>query len=154
MFRWGPLITILCGAVLGCSASTAAAPGSHSRQHGRCPGAELQPTARNFGEVEAATLCLVNLQRAAHAEPPLAPNHRLCERPPRPTAPTLVSHDYFNHTSPRGQTFVMRVVAAGYIVPHAAYSAGENIVEGSGRSRRRRRWSTHGCTRRGTARTS
>jgi uncharacterized protein YkwD len=84
-----------------------------------------------LAQVQAATLCLINLQRGAHGESPLNANSRLGTAAARHSA-DMVAENYFEHTSPSGQTFIDRLTAAGYITPRISYSAGENIATGTG----------------------
>lgn len=96
-----------------------------------CVGANLTPTANNTQSVVAATLCLVNDERVRFGESALTEDPRL--------AGAAVGHsrdmdanDYFSHTSPGGQTLLMRIQASGFI-PNAnvGYTLGENIAWGT-----------------------
>jgi uncharacterized protein YkwD len=96
-----------------------------------CPNANLTPSANNIASVAAATLCLVNDERVRFGESTLIEDPRL--------AGAAVGHsrdmdanDYFSHTSPSGQTLLMRIQASGFI-PNAnvGYTLGENIAWGT-----------------------
>jgi uncharacterized protein YkwD len=96
-----------------------------------CPGANLTPKPDNIESVVAATLCLVNDERARFGEPALIEDARLS------SAATGHSHDmdalnYFEHVSPGGQTLLMRVQASGFIPNgNVGYTLGENIAWGT-----------------------
>ena len=96
-----------------------------------CPGAHLTPSTGNIESVEAATLCLINDERARFGEPALIEDAHLA------SAATGHSHDmdardYFEHVSPGGQTLLMRVRASGFFPnDHVGYTLGENIAWGT-----------------------
>ena len=96
-----------------------------------CRGTELQPTAANVGDVKAAILCLLNVERAARNLAPLRRNASLTQ------AATLHSRDmvsrrYFSHVSLSGETFVVRIKRTGYLRGARAWTLGENLAWGSG----------------------
>jgi uncharacterized protein YkwD len=96
-----------------------------------CPGANLTPKPDNIESVAAATLCLVNDERARFGEPALIEDARLS------SAATGHSRDmdalnYFEHVSPGGQTLLMRIQASGFIPNgNVGYTLGENIAWGT-----------------------
>ncbi len=96
-----------------------------------CANTELTPAAGNIEAIDAATLCLVNQERARNGELPLQPNAQL-EQAAQGHSEEMVSEDYFAHISPSGLTPVERVVATGY-VPNSevGYTLGENIAWGT-----------------------
>jgi uncharacterized protein YkwD len=96
-----------------------------------CPGASVAPNRENLEAVRAATLCLINLERARYGEPALVNNVHLSEAA---TAHSydMVARDYFEHVSPDGQTLLTRVWAAKFIPnSHVGYALGENIAWGT-----------------------
>jgi uncharacterized protein YkwD len=96
-----------------------------------CANAELTPEAGNIEAIDAATLCLVNQERARNNELPLKPNAQL-ERAAQGHSEEMVSEDYFAHISPSGLTPVERVVATGYVPSsEVGYTLGENIAWGT-----------------------
>jgi uncharacterized protein YkwD len=96
-----------------------------------CPGADLQPTATDLASIRAATLCLVNRERARHGERPLAPNRRL-ERAAQAHTESMALEDYGEHDGPQGETPSSRMRAAGYIYSsRMGYEVGENIGWGT-----------------------
>jgi uncharacterized protein YkwD len=96
-----------------------------------CENTELTPEAANLEAVDAATLCLVNQERARDNELPLLPNAQLAQAAARHSE-SMVGEDYFAHISPTGETPLERVQSSGYI-PNAdvGYTIGENIAWGT-----------------------
>ena len=81
--------------------------------------------------MRAATLCLINRERAAAGERPLQPNGRL-ERAAESHTEEMVSGDYFGHFGPSGAGPTNRMKAAGYIPGgNVGYEVGENIAWGT-----------------------
>jgi uncharacterized protein YkwD len=115
--------------------------GHHAGKHGAstgkpadadtCPGADLRPVEENVEAVRAATLCLVNRERANHGETALQPNTDLQQSAQSHTE-SMVSDDYFEHDGPGGDTPLSRMTACGYIYSsHVGYEIGENIGWGT-----------------------
>jgi uncharacterized protein YkwD len=96
-----------------------------------CTNTELTPEAGNIEAVDAATLCLVNQERARNGELPLQTNPQL-EQAAQGHSEEMVSDNYFAHVAPSGLSPVERVVATGY-VPNSevGYTLGENIAWGT-----------------------
>jgi uncharacterized protein YkwD len=126
---------------VGVQAAFALAPGAHVRhaRHGRirghgCPHANLRPTGHDLRLVRAATLCLINRERAAHNERPLHANRRL-QRAAQAHSRSMAFGDYFEHVGaggPGGGTPLARLRAAGYISSsHVGFEVGENIAWGT-----------------------
>jgi len=81
--------------------------------------------------VRAATLCLVNRERAAHGDPPLRLNEDL-DHAAQGHSENMVAAGYFEHTSPAGVSFLQRLRACGYLYSsNLMFSVGENIAWGS-----------------------
>ncbi len=96
-----------------------------------CQNTELTPEPGNLEAIDAATLCLVNQERARNGELPLAPNAQL-EQVAQGHSEEMVSQDYFAHVAPSGLTPVDRVQASGYIPnSRVGYTIGENIAWGT-----------------------
>jgi uncharacterized protein YkwD len=93
---------------------------------GPCVNTELTPNPSNVGLVEAATLCLINKQRAAYRLAPLHDNAHL-DASAAQHSNDMVANNYFDHTSPSGSTFSDRILATGYVPRGAQYMLGENI---------------------------
>jgi uncharacterized protein YkwD len=99
---------------------------------GLCQDSELRPSEQNLERIRAATLCLVNRERADHGERALQPNSQLRQAAQGHTD-SMVEHNYFEHVGPGGQTPLQRLRDAGYIYSsRIGYEIGENIAWGSG----------------------
>jgi uncharacterized protein YkwD len=99
---------------------------------GICQDAELRPSGENLERIRAATLCLVNRERASHGERALVPDGQLRQAAQAHTD-SMVAGDYFGHEGGPGQTPLQRMIAAGYIYSsRIGYAIGENIAWGSG----------------------
>lgn len=96
-----------------------------------CPNTELMPEAGNLEQVRAATLCLVNQERARNNELPLKLNAQLAQTA-QLHSESMVSEDYFAHVAPNGETPLVRVQKTGYIPDsRVGYTIGENIAWGT-----------------------
>ena len=95
-----------------------------------CPGADLRPTEKDLGRVRAATVCLVNRERAGRGERPLALNGRL-EQAAQAHTVGMALGGYFQHVGRRGDTPLGRMRGAGYISSQIGYEAAENIGWGA-----------------------
>jgi uncharacterized protein YkwD len=103
-------------------------PAHHSSS---CVGADLVPTDQNLAIVRAATLCLINRERAGSGESPLSVEGRL-EQIAQDHSQDMASADYFDHVGPRGDSPVSRMRAAGYLSRSVGgYEVGENIAWGT-----------------------
>jgi uncharacterized protein YkwD len=78
----------------------------------------------------AATLCLLNAQRADHGLKAFSESTTL-DRAADDYAADMVKRRFFDHVSPGGGTMMDRIKAAGW-APSGSWSAGENIAWGSG----------------------
>jgi uncharacterized protein YkwD len=78
----------------------------------------------------AATLCLLNEQRADHGLEAFSRSTTL-DRAADDYAADMVKRRFFDHVSPGGGTMMDRIKAAGW-APSGSWSAGENIAWGSG----------------------
>lgn len=108
----------------------AAAHGHGSGRHHTCQHTQLRPTRKNLNLIRAATLCLINRERAAHGERALRPNARL-RRAAQAHTESMADEDYFEHVGPRGQTPLTRMRSVGYISSRVGYEVGENIAWGT-----------------------
>lgn len=96
-----------------------------------CPGANLTPRHDNIDTVVAATLCLINDERARFGEPALIEDARLASAAVGHSQDMDARH-YFEHVSPGGQTLLMRIRASGFIPSGGVgYTLGENIAWGT-----------------------
>jgi uncharacterized protein YkwD len=92
-----------------------------------CPDADV--AAGDAGAV-AATLCLLNEQRADHGLGAFTESSTL-DRAAGGYAADMVDRRFFDHVSPGGGTMMDRIKAAGWVAP-GSWSAGENIAWGTG----------------------
>jgi uncharacterized protein YkwD len=90
-----------------------------------CAGSWLRPTAANAAQVRAATLCLINAQRARHGRQPLSANAML-ERAAELHSLDMARRKYFEHQSPDGEQPDARIVHQGY----PPILVGENLAWG------------------------
>jgi uncharacterized protein YkwD len=98
---------------------------------GGCADSGLAPTLQNLERVRAATLCLVNRERALYGENPLHANSQLQQAAQSHTE-SMVTGNYFEHVEPGGQTPLSRMRAAGYIYnSQIGYEVAENIAWGT-----------------------
>jgi uncharacterized protein YkwD len=96
-----------------------------------CPNANLTPNTSDIASVVAATLCLVNDERIRFGEPALIEDPHLASAAAGHSR-DMDEHDYFAHTSPTGQTLLMRIEASGFIPNgNVGYTLGENIAWGT-----------------------
>jgi uncharacterized protein YkwD len=108
--------------------TTPVAPPATATQN--CVGAELTPAAGNLDQVRGATLCLINNERVRAGLRALSPNGTL-QGVAQHKSEDMVARDYFDHTSPTGETAADRVLNSGYVPEGASYAIGENIAFGT-----------------------
>jgi uncharacterized protein YkwD len=96
-----------------------------------CANTELTPEPGNLKAIAAATLCLINQERARNDELPLQASGQL-EQAAWGHSEEMLSEDYFAHVAPSGLTPVGRVEATGYVPnQQVGYTLGENIAWGT-----------------------
>jgi uncharacterized protein YkwD len=99
---------------------------------GDCPGADLLPTADNMAEINQATLCLLNAERAASGLGALTENASL-SRASLAYSQQMVDQSFFAHEAPDGTNLVARLTAVGYLGNTGGdWSVGENIAWAQG----------------------
>jgi uncharacterized protein YkwD len=96
-----------------------------------CADVDITPAADNLAAVAAATLCLVNGERADAGLPPLAANEKL-DRSSIAHSQDMVAGGYFAHQSTDGRDVSDRVRATGYIPSSGEWTVGENLAWGIG----------------------
>ena len=100
--------------------------------NGTCTDAELRPSLQNLERIRAATLCLINRERATRGEVPLQNNAKL-EAAAQGHTESMAWGNYFEHLGPGGQTPLERMRSAGYIYSsNIGFQIGENIAWGTG----------------------
>jgi uncharacterized protein YkwD len=96
-----------------------------------CENTDLMPTPGNAGVIRAAILCLHNQIRAQNNLPLLKDNAKL-RKAATGHSNAMVNEGYFDHTSPDGDSFVDRIIAAGYTKKNDGWTLGENLAWGTG----------------------
>ena len=114
--------TVALGAKKRVKAKAAALP---------CTNTDVMPTAQNVELVRAAILCLHNQIRVAAGLPSLKDNARL-RKAATGQSNDMVANGYFDHTSLDGDTFVDRIIGAGYAKRNDGWTLGENLAWGTG----------------------
>jgi uncharacterized protein YkwD len=97
-----------------------------------CAGTHAIPRATTLGAAAAATLCLVDRERARR-HLPLLREHVALERAGRRYAGAMVRDGFFSHVSPTGSTMLDRLRAVGYATAGRTWSIGEALASGTGR---------------------
>lgn len=118
---------------LGSPALSAAATPRAGTSASTCAGAGLTPNGRNAALVDAATLCLMNQQRASRGLHPLRFNRALAKIASGQASDMIRGH-YFADQSLTGQSPLARIMASGYVAhPGAArLLTAQNIGFGTG----------------------
>lgn len=117
-------LPVLTTAVLA-SLTLAASP-AHAAD---CAGASLLPALSSVPTAKAATLCLLNNERATRGLAPLSTQPEL-ETAAQNFSQAMVQHRFFGHVSPGGQTITDRL--ADYTGAALTYATGENLAWGEG----------------------
>ena len=124
----------VAGTLVAMQGTGVAAAASHHRAQSTsdasCADTRVAPTRANATRAEAATFCLINVQRARHGLRALRQNADLARSSNRHSE-DMVSENYFDHTSPAGETPLARIKASTYLPRRSAYLVGENIALGT-----------------------
>jgi uncharacterized protein YkwD len=96
-----------------------------------CADPGIAPAAESLGAVAAATLCLLNGERADRGLAPLALNLKL-SAVAAAYAQDLVAGSYFSHTGRDGSDLLSRIRRGGYVREDAGWQLGENLAWGTG----------------------
>jgi uncharacterized protein YkwD len=96
-----------------------------------CANTTITPDNTNLELVRAALLCLHNQIRGQAGLGALKDNAKL-RKAATGHSNAMVAQGFFDHTSPNGNTFVDRILAAGYVKRNDAWSLGENLAWGTG----------------------
>jgi uncharacterized protein YkwD len=111
----------------GLAAVALAVPVAHASD---CAGADTIPDAENVAVTSAATLCLVNAERAAQGKPALR-RAAVLDFVSADYSRRMVTETFFGHVGPDGSTVDQRLTAAGYgNTPQRDWTVGENIAWG------------------------
>ena len=106
---------------------TAAAPASAQAQSASCEGADMVPTVATMATAKAATLCLLNGERAAAGLPSLRTEATL-ENVADGYSLAMVLQNVFAHVLPDGRTLTQRL--SGYTSGADVWAIGENLAYG------------------------
>jgi uncharacterized protein YkwD len=96
-----------------------------------CQNTDVMPTSQNVELIRAALLCMHNKIRADKNLPLLRDNARL-RRAAAGHSADMVNMGYFDHTTLDGDTFVERILRAGYTKRNEGWTLGENLAWGTG----------------------
>ncbi len=96
-----------------------------------CANATITPDAANLEVVRVALLCLHNQIRGNAGLPAVKDNAKLRKAAARHND-DMVADGFFDHTSPNGDTFVDRILDAGYAKRNDGWTIGENLAWGTG----------------------
>ena len=96
-----------------------------------CENTDLMPTPDNVELVRAAILCLHNQIRVQNGLPLLKDNAKL-RKAATSHSNAMVGEGFFDHTGPDGDTFVDRIIGAGYAKRNDGWTLGENLAWGTG----------------------
>lgn len=96
-----------------------------------CPEVDIAPESGNLGQIEAATLCLLNGVRADEGLQPVQLNSSLA-RAAAAHAADMVANSYFAHEGRDGSEIKDRIGATGYLPTNATWTIGENLAWGTG----------------------
>jgi uncharacterized protein YkwD len=97
----------------------------------RCASADAMPGQAAVEDLRAATLCLMNAERAARGVGRLQ-SEPLLGRVAATYARQMVRGQFFDHTSPAGSTMLARIRSTSYLRDVTSWSVGENLAWGSG----------------------
>lgn len=98
--------------------------------HTSCKDTGLRPTAKNIGRVTAATLCLIDRERAIYSLGALRSNSTL-QQIAVGQAKAMVVGDYFGDDTPSGTTPWQRITASAYGFGAHSVAAAQNIGWGT-----------------------
>ncbi len=96
-----------------------------------CTNTTITPDAANLELVRVALLCLHNQIRGNAGLPAIKDNGKLRKAAARHND-DMVADGFFDHTSPNGDTFVDRILDAGYAKRNDGWTIGENLAWGTG----------------------
>jgi uncharacterized protein YkwD len=120
----------LCACAVALAA--ALAPATPAVAAPSCAAADEIPTRTAIDEAAAATLCLLNRERAERGLRRLHSNRRL-RRAAERYSRHMVRHNFFDHVSRvNGSTLIGRIKRSAYLSETRAWSLGENIAWGAG----------------------
>jgi uncharacterized protein YkwD len=119
-----PLVVAIL-ALTGCAHPGTPAAAAKAPDVDGCAGSQLRPTPANAAQVHAATLCLLNAQRARAGAAPLTENAML-QSAAEAQSLDMATRKFFEHRNPDGVEPAARIVHAGY----PPILVGENLAWG------------------------
>lgn len=122
-----PLRTLTTAVAALAATCLIAAPQAAHAQASSCDGATAVPTAATMDTAKAATLCLLNVQRAANGLKPLTENASI-EQISDTYSRNMVATHVFDHVLADGIDLTARLT--NYTSPADAWTIGENIGYG------------------------
>jgi uncharacterized protein YkwD len=117
-------------AALACAVVALLPTAARADAPSNCAGADLTPNAADTPQVELATLCLLNAERASRGLTPLRTNGRLCNAAVAHSRDMVANH-YFAHEDQSGGGPEDRIARAGYLPHYGPWVIGENIAWGT-----------------------
>jgi uncharacterized protein YkwD len=96
-----------------------------------CANTTITPDSANLEVVRVALLCLHNQIRGNAGLPAIKDNAKL-RKAAAAHSDDMVADGFFDHTSPNGDTFVDRILDAGYAKRNDGWTIGENLAWGTG----------------------
>ena len=106
------------------------APAASADAPSNCAGADLTPDASNLGQVESATLCLLNAERTSRGLVALRGDAQL-RSAALEHSKDMVAHQYFAHEDQSGDGPEDRIYDTGYMPEYGPWVIGENIAWGT-----------------------
>lgn len=126
-----PCVDTGVGVAVGTCPKPGPAPTPIPTPSGECQHTTDIPTPATLGDARAATLCLLNKERAQRGLGKLAESPAL-EGAAVAFSRSMVTRDFFDHVSPGGSTIVDRIKRTSYLKSASSWAIGENIAWGSG----------------------
>ena len=96
-----------------------------------CADVDVIPTPETLPQVEQATLCLLNGERADRGLGPVAADGQLAQAA-LAHASEMVEQSYFSHEGANGSTLTDRIRLTGYLPDAGDWIVGENLAWGTG----------------------
>jgi uncharacterized protein YkwD len=96
-----------------------------------CGPVDTQVTGLSQSQMESSIGCLINDERTSNGLRPVTPNADLSQAALSHSV-EMIDEGYFEHTSPAGLTFIQRIHSTGYLQGARTWTAGENLVWGTG----------------------
>jgi uncharacterized protein YkwD len=123
--RFVSLLLLVALALGGCAQAGAGEAAAAAPDVDGCAGSQLRPSPANGAQVHAATLCLLNAQRARAGASPLTDNAQL-QSAAEAQSLDMATRKFFEHRNPDGVQPAARILHAGY----PPILVGENLAWG------------------------